>query len=49
MSKADGMMKICEIFVIFFDRMANHFDDILTGVKLRFPCRHFSGHKPANG
>jgi hypothetical protein len=32
--KADGMMKICEILAIFFDRMAHYFDGILTDIEL---------------
>jgi hypothetical protein len=43
------MMKRCEILAVFFDRMANYFDDILTGVELLFLCRHLSGHRLSEG
>jgi hypothetical protein len=45
--KTDGMMKICEILAVFFGRMANYFDDILTDIGLWFLCRQLSGHRLA--
>jgi hypothetical protein len=42
-------MKICKIIAVFFDRMANYFDDILTGVELWFLYQHISDHGPADG
>jgi hypothetical protein len=45
----DGMIKICEILAVFFDRITNYFDRILTGVELRFLCRHLSDRRLAEG
>jgi hypothetical protein len=47
--KADRMMKICEIFDIFFDRTANYFECILTDIELWPLCQHLSGHRLTDG
>jgi hypothetical protein len=47
--KADWMMEICKILVVFSDWMANSFDCILISVELWFLYRRLSGHMPAAG
>jgi hypothetical protein len=47
--KSDWMTKICEILAVFFDRMANYFDDILISVELQFLYRYLSSHRLAEG
>jgi hypothetical protein len=42
-------MKICEILAVFFDRITDYFDDILTGIELWSLSRHLSDHRCAEG